>query len=83
MRLPKIDAPLTSDILKDRGWVNKKSPKNWEKEKMLGNLQLPPAHRQKFGVKQTKLYWKNIGTIETFGKKKFQMRYHMMGFNHS
>ena len=40
-------------------------------------------YRQKFGVKQTKLYWKNIGTIETFGKKKFQMRYHMMGFNHS
>ena len=40
------------------------------------------AHRQKFGVKQTKFYWKNIGTIETFGKKKFQMRYHMMGFNH-
>ena len=41
------------------------------------------THRQKFEVKQIKLYGKNIVTIETFWKKKFQMRYHMMGFNHS
>ena len=41
------------------------------------------SHRQKFRLKQTKLYCKNIATIETFGKKKFQIRYHMMGFNHS
>ena len=58
----------------------------------MSNLKIAPnrpklsditAHRQKFGVKQTKLYWKNIDTIETFGKKKFQMRNHMKGFNHS
>ena len=29
------------------------------------------SHRQKLRLKHTKLYGKNISTIETFGEKKF------------
>ena len=79
--------PATQKFCKANAWVRKnffwgykQETTKWMQKYVMLTLEVNiipgPTRHQKFEVKQTQFYWKNIGTtIETFEKSNFQMGY--------